>query len=548
VLRSRNQLLRARTPQRKLGAYYTSSDAAGAMARWVLANGARTVLEPSFGDGVFLRAVAAEGDARVYGAELNAAPFAAAVAAGLLRRDDAHGGDFLAWHPPPIDAVIGNPPYVRLRHLPAEQQARALEVAAAAIPGGMQSSGSVWMAFVLHAANALRVGGRMALVLPFELTHVRYARPLWGWLGGAFGALRVVRVRERLFPDLLQDVVVLFAADRGGTTAIVEFEALDTAEAFARAAPRDATAAPNGETVRVFIEALLAGERGFMEALLPGHVRDALAALVPLTVPVRELCSFNIGYVSADKVFFHPDAATCARFSLAASSLVPALTSSRQVQRLRTSTTASETELDRRLFMPLAAPNAELSSADAAYVAHGESLGVHQRYKCRTREPWFRVPDVRVPDVVLSVFSERPVLAINDAGYVATNSLLCGFLKGLQGGTATATADALVAAWYTSLTVLGLELQVHALGGGVMVVVPGEAGKVRVARVAAIPDGHIERLAAALAAGDVAGAYALGDDAILRGVLGVSAETVAAVQEGVRVLARWRDRREPAAL
>ena len=546
MLCSRNELLSRRTQQRRLGAYYTSCDAAGAMARWVLANGARTVLEPSFGDGVFLRAVAAEGDARVYGAELNAAPFSAAVAAGLLRGDDAHGGDFLAWQPPPVDAVIGNPPYVRLRHLPADQQARALEVAAAALPEGMQSSGSVWMAFVLHAANALRVGGRMALVLPFELTHVRYARPLWRWLGSAFGALRVVRVRERLFPDLLQDVVVLFAADRGGATAIVAFEALDTAEAFARAAPRAATAAPNALPASVSIDALLAGERGFMEALLPGHVRNALAALVPLTVSIRELCTFNIGYVSADKVFFHPDAATRARFSLAASSLVPALTSSRQVQRLRTSTTASETASDRQLFMPLVAPNTGLSEADAAYVAHGESLGVHQRYKCRTREPWFRVPDVRVPDVVLSVFSERPVLAINDAGYVATNSLLCGFLKGLQGGTAT--ADALVAAWYTSLTVLGLELQVHALGGGVMVVVPGEAGKVRVARIAAVPDGHIERLAAALAAGDVAGAYALGDDAILREVLGVSAETVAAVQEGVRVLARWRDRRAPAAL
>jgi hypothetical protein len=67
-----------------------------------------------------------------------------------------------------------------------------------------------------------------------------------------------------------------------------------------------------------------------------------------------------------------------------------------------------------------------------------------------------------------------------------------------------------------------------------------------VARVAAVPDGHIERLTAALAAGDVAGAYALGDDAILRRVLGVSDETVAALQEGVRVLSRWRGRRESA--
>jgi len=539
VLRPRNELLNGRTQQRRLGAYYTSADAAGAMARWVLAGGARTALEPSFGDGAFLRALAEGGDARVYGAELNRAAFAAAIAGGHIKENDAFGDDFLAWSPPTVDAVIGNPPYVRLRHLPAEQQERAVAVAAAALPEGMQSSGSVWMAFVLHAASALRVGGRMALVLPFELTHVRYARPLWRWLGSAFGALHLMRVRERLFPELLQDVVVLFAADRGGSTATVGFEALDTVAAFVRATPNVATVTPAGLSdsawARVSIEALLAGERGFMQALLPVPVQDALASVASLTVPVRDLCTFHIGYVSADKAFFHPDTATVARFSLPPASLLPTITSSRQVQRLWTSAIASE----RQLFLPGDALSARLSPADAAYVAHGESLGVHQRYKCRNREPWFCVPDVRVPDVVLSVFSERPVLAINDAGYVATNSLLCGFLTG---GASTAFA----AAWYTSLTLLGLELQVHALGGGVMVVVPGEASRVRVARVAAVPDGHIERLTAALAAGDVAGAYALGDDAILRRVLGVSDETVAALQEGVRVLSRWRGRRESA--
>ena len=111
--------------------------------------------------------------------------------------------------------------------------------------------------------------------------------------------------------------------------------------------------------------------------------------------------------------------------------------------------------------------------------------------------------------MVLPVFADAPVLLENDAGYVASNSLLCGYLRpGL-------TADSLLARWYTSLTLLQIELEVHALGGGVRVFVPSEAGAVRLAARVAEPARLIARVHALVRSGEIARAYELGDEPVL---------------------------------
>ena len=112
---------------------------------------------------------------------------------------------------------------------------RALHCASCVLGQGMETSGSVWMPFVLHSLRFLRKGGRMALVLPHELTYVRYARALWTKWGKSFDDLRVVRVHERLFPDILQEVVVLFADGYGGSTDRVRYQSLERAAQFTEA-------------------------------------------------------------------------------------------------------------------------------------------------------------------------------------------------------------------------------------------------------------------------------------------------------------------------
>jgi adenine-specific DNA-methyltransferase len=527
----RGTILPAASRRRRMGIYFTPTSTADYMADWLLRGEADQVLEPSFGDGVFLAAVARVAErrgldaVRIRGVELDAAALGQTVSMGLVQPDDAILGDFLDVEPFTADGVIGNPPYVRIRHLPDDRsRRRALEVAAGLLPNGMDPSGSIWMPFVLHATRFLRIGGRMALVLPYDATYVRYARPLWEFLGQRFSSLRVVRVYQRLFPELLQEVVLLFADGHRGHTTTVEFEAYSRVQDLLSGRPDAASA--------VSIAGIVRGDREFVAALLPQDLRALLRdRLHQLTRPAHGVVKFNIGYVTGDKRFFHPDPGTVRDFHLPASSLVGALISSRALR--GTGLYTSSAGAKESLFLPPTAQG-RLGPGERRYIQAGEDSGVDQRFKCRVRKPWYVVPGVKVPDVVLSVFSSVPLLMVNDAGACASNSLLCGYLRG------GADAAGVAASWYTSLTLLECELRIHSLGGGVLIIIPGEADKVRLPSAGGTA--HLAEVDAALRTGDIASAYAIGDRHVLRSEAGLSDAEIELLGDGVDRLRRWRER------
>lgn len=516
--------------QRELGAFYTCPSTAEHMANWAIRSPGMRVLEPSFGSGIFLRAArhVAESqfsnDITLVGAELSPEEHERAKGSILSERDTSFLGDFLQMPTTKVDAVIGNPPYVRLRNLP-ETQAASAHIAASKVLGHrMETSGSVWMPFVLRCQEFLNLGGRMALVLPFELTYVRYARPLWKSLASSFSKLTVARVRERLFPDILQDVVILYADYFGGSTDTITFSLYEKLT--------DLTSGAHTSSSRISSEALVRGEREFIRAHLGSELRDLIDLKIrPLTTTLSDQCAFNIGYVSGDKSYFHPTPVTRAEWGLPARSLVDALVSGRAMKGggLLTSK-LSETSIG-KLFLPQAK---RLTKTEKAYIQHGENNSVHLRYKCQARSPWYVVPGVRVPDLILSVFAERPIMMKNDGGLAATNSLLNGFLK------ANGSADSLITSWYSSLTLLGCEMQVHSLGGGVFVLIPGEVAKIAIPKSVKPTAEHLRKLHQALSRGDIATAYELGDSYVLRKTMGLSGHELDLIRDGVTRLARWR--------
>ena len=509
--------------QRLHGIYYTPPLAAQVMARWVIRSHDDRVLEPCFGSGVFLEALQQmpEGkSAQIHGVEIMDLAYGASIGLGLIDADYATKRDFLDVTPFPVDAVIGNPPYVRLRSLPAAQEERASKTTEEVLGTPMDAAGSVWMAFVLHATRFLALGGRFAFVLPYEVTHVRYAKPLWRFLSSNFGSLRVVRVKERLFPDLMQEVVVLFADDRGASTKSVCFEAYETA--------RDLDMGTPGIKKKLSIKSVIE-DRPFIRALLSDQLDELLQErIVPLTSKVPEFCTFNIGYVSGNKHFFHPDKQAIEHLTLPRTSLRNTVVASRDLSGIGIHSSSIKPANLRKLFYP----NGSLSAAEWEYILQGERYGVNSGYKCRNRTPWYRVPDVRVPDLLLSVFKEVPALISNDGDLVASNSILCGFVHHPY------TVEQLLAAWYTSLTLLSCELQVHSLGGGVLVLIPGEVAKVRIPRPASLPLTHLDELDRALAAND--DPYQIGDSSVLAGSLRLSPKEIELIQEGAALLAEWR--------
>ncbi len=497
------------------------------MARWAMQGHSQAhVLEPSTGEGVFVKAlhkVASESGCAltITGVEWSAETLHEVVEQKLLEPKHAICSDFLVVEPFPVQAVIGNPPYVRLRHGPADEAERALQRAEDALGEKMDPSGSLWMPFILHASQFLTPGGRLAYVLPYDITYVRYARVLWDFLGKSFGSLRVVRVGERIFPDILQETVLLYADDYGGSTNAIHYDVFDTCARFLEGQPTLHEAIPLADVV--------AGERCFIETLLGEELRELLREVVePATVSVADLATIRIGYVAGDKTFFHPSRETVAEYGIASTSLRAALTSSRQLARKGIRTSRCQPN---DLFLPNAG---KLGAGERRYIARGEALGASSGYKCRNREPWFVVPDVRTPDLIFPAFTQHPLVLINDAELAASNSLLCAYVRPEH------SRESFVASWYSSLTALQLELNVHSLGGGVLALAPREVSGMRLVPDASPSSRLLESLDTLVSAGAISEALRLGDEKVLAPALGLTPHDLDLIESGYETLARWR--------
>jgi hypothetical protein len=111
------------------------------------------------------------------------------------------------------------------------------------------------------------------------------------------------------------------------------------------------------------------------------------------------------------------------------------------------------------------------------YLEQGRRLGLHRRYKCRTREPWYDVPHVYPADAFLTYMSERePRLVLDKARVFAPNTL---HVVRMHSGV-TATASDVAVAWQSSLSALSCEVEGHSLGGGLLKLEPREAQNVLV--------------------------------------------------------------------
>lgn len=512
-----------RTLERVRGAYFTPDHATHIMSSWALRTPHDTVLEPSVGDGRFVRTVQAVAAQRGWGRlEIHAVELDEATAQQVREADlgltSLHVGDFLAAdHLPKVDVVIGNPPYVRVRELAPSLARNAMRAVQQAIHQPMDPAGSAWMPFVAKATTLLVPGGRLAFVLPLDFTYVRYARALWSFLGDSFGRLQVLRFKERVFPDILQNVLILLADRRGERTRTVEL--------IARERITDLDEADLAGGAGIPIDDIVTGDRAFLKALLPAATVDALDALAPHTERAGERLKFNIGYVSGSKKFFHPTPQQIRAFRLPARSLRPTVASSRQLSRQGLCT--SMIPVTEHLWLP----GEKLTKGEREYIAQGEQDGIDMAYKCRIRPSWYRVPGVKTPDVVLTTFSDPPRLHVNDAGWVASNSVL--------GGTMRPGQDSLTFAhsWYTPLTQLSAELEIHSLGGGVMVAVPREADAVQVLTNEATRPVDPSCLTKAMASADRTAAYTVGAGAIAELI---GPEGLGAVQLGADTLTGWR--------
>ena len=445
------------SPDKLRGGFYTPAPLVHAClerAAKLVDGGPLRVLEPSAGDGAFLRALAAppwrERLARVLAIEPVDAPDAP-VPLEILR---ASAVPWAAAATEEFDLAVGNPPFVRYQFVAAADRIAATALGARlGVP--LAGVGNLWIPVLLGALGRLREGGAFAFVVPAECLTGCAAAAVRGWLLARCRDVACDPYPAGAFPGVLQDVVILSGRrGAGGSRAV-------------RIGGRASTVDGDGPWTRYL---LAPSQRGALEA----------CAGVPR---LGDVAAFEVATVTGANAFFCADAVTVAAHGLEpwARPLLPRIRHAEGLVYTAADHARTRAAGARTALLDFASPDPLGSPGAAAYLAAGRGEDLPARYKCRIREPWYRVPVVAPGALLLSKRSHHhPRVVLNAAGVHTTDTIYRGRTTG------GLPAEALAAAFHNSLTLLTAELEGRSFAGGVLELVPSEIARLRVPAVPAL--------------------------------------------------------------
>ena len=473
--------LRYETSARKLrGGYYTADP----LVDWCLDRVAGLAqsppqrwLEPAAGDGAFIRGLARlQTRLQLDNGELDAIeldPAEAATCEHTLRQSGLRGrvvnDTFFAWASSQrscFDAVVGNPPYVRYQFVSREDRQLAEELTARL---GLELRGvsNLWIPFALVSLSLLRPGGAFALVLPSELFCTVSGGQFRAAAARDFASLQVDLFPRQTFPGILQDVVVVSGvrSRRRAATRSIEF-----CEHRGSRALRWRHRVPvSPESWRRYL-------------LTPSEVRAFHdASRLPDMHRLGGVALMEVSVVTGANPFFTVDDATVAEFALQPWSR-PLLARSADAPGIvfdPADHDEARKQGRRAWLLDFSAEHPEPNGHGRVreYLARGEAQGLHERYKCRIRSPWYRVPHIRSGRLMMPKRAHRHHrLLLNRASVFTTDTVYRGDMFPLF---ADREGD-LIAGFQNTLTLLSAEIEGRTYGGGVLELVPSEIARLQV--------------------------------------------------------------------
>lgn len=472
------------------GGYYTSARVAEWLCAWAIQDAGDMVLEPSCGDGAFLeaamhryQALGASGEeiaVRLKGIEIIAAEAKRArdrlkPVLGKAAESVVQNSDFFGWwqgtDQPAYDVIIGNPPFIRYQSFPEPHRTRAMAIMGeqGLTPNKLTN---IWVPFVVAATASLKVGGRLALVLPAEILQVTYAAQLRAYLTDRFKRIDVIACNELFFEKAEQEVVLLLAdgalkaASESNVCRVAMTEADSVSDitdrvpyALLKAAKPKTIQHDNEKWLKYFLDNK---QIEFMRA-----VRDA-----EITASMSAHASINVGVVTGKNEFFVLSGDQVAELGLEGYT-TPLVSRSVQLKgtRLGKSDWNSLSAAGDRVHLLNVSPAQlqRLSPKLKRYIEDGESKLFHTGYKCSIRSPWYTVPAVWTPDgFAFRQIYDFPRMVLNTSEATSTDTIHRLSSKGEK-------PERIIANTYTWLTAASAEIEGRSYGGGVLELEPTEA-------------------------------------------------------------------------
>ncbi len=470
-------------PVKLRGGYYTDAP----LVDWCIERATqltqltpRRWLEPSAGDGAFIRGLARL-QSRLSCSEIHVdAIEVIAEEAQACRRvlsDSAPQGlrgcianeSFFAWakhRQPTFDAVVGNPPYVRYQFVNAKDR-QAAQSLAARLGVELRGVSNLWIPFTLVSLSLLRPRGAFALVLPSELFCTVSGGQFRSTVIRDFSCLRVDLFPRHTFPTILQDVVVVSGrrADRQATARTVTF-------------------CEHGrmDDSRWQHEIDFSQDSWQRYLLAPNEIAVFKAACkLPNVFPLGGIARVGVSIVTGANPFFTVDDPTVAEYALEpwARALLARTADAPGFVFRPDDHAAARARGSRAWLLDFSADRPDPTSCNRVldYLAKGEAQGLHERYKCRIRSPWYRVPQIKAGRLMMPKRAhQHHRLLLNQANVVTTDTVYRGEMLELFADR----EEDFVSGFQNTLTLLSAEIEGRTYGGGVLELVPSEIARLQV--------------------------------------------------------------------
>ena len=464
------------------GIYYTPSDMAESMLKIFLHKNYRRVLEPSCGNGIFIeKALKILGDS----IKLDAVEIEEKETSFLNKKYKDYenikiiNDDFFKFYlkskKEKYDLIIGNPPYIRYQYLTAEQRE---ELSNILLEHGMKSNKLInaWVAFTIACASMVSEGGTLAFVVPAELLQVVYAKDLRKFLMSSFNDINIVAFNKLTFDEIEQEIVLLICnktEDKKGMRIIK----VEDVEDFKKVDLSKHEYHQLDECDEKWTQ--------FFNTSSDVEILD----LIKKDARFRRLSDvalINVGITTGNNSFFSIDKEINDQYRLE-DFCVPLLGKSCQVKSaiFEKRDLQSNYEKGKKSYLLVVDAQGKkyLPPNLVEYINFGETTGANIGYKCSIRDYWYSVPSVWVPD---AFFSRRnnlyAKLLLNKCGAVSTDTM--HRLKFLN----STKPEHIILSYYNSVSFAFTEVCGRSYGGGVLEILPSEAGDIFIPNIDPIDD------------------------------------------------------------
>lgn len=474
--------------QKLRGGYYTPTSIALAISNWAVRSPNSSVMEPSFGDGEFIKAIVStkmelgatisEIRKTTFGTEIDATEFKkifsflnASLSSVFDKLDNS---DFFTWfqsNERQFDTVVGNPPFVRYQNFP--EPSRSLAISLSKERGVLLNKlTNIWVPFLVLSVALLKDNGRLGMVIPAEVLQVSYAGPLRKYLIDSFSSITIVTCNELLFENAEQEVVIILADGKNsGSNLLGNIEMVQT-ENKAELIDSIRTLKKTTNTKNV-----LHSTEKWTKYFLDRDEIDFMRSMKNdgRVVPFSEYFEVDVGVVTGKNDFFIINKKIAEGYDLL-EYVRPAIGRSSQIKDEVLTTTdwlmhwkAGESVglLDFSIL------NGSIPKNVSQYLNTGLLRDVEKGYKCSIRKEWYKVPSIWIPDFFMfRQIHDFPHLVLNKAGAISTDTI--HRVRNVKNQTFPQVL------FYTFLTAASAEIEGRSYGGGVLELEPTEAERLLV--------------------------------------------------------------------